>query len=198
MEDLEEVAAATVARLDGLVLAGGADIESSRYGAPPDATAQDPRPDRDGWELALARAAVAADLPLLGICRGMQVMAVAAGGSLVQHLPDVVGTTVHSPELGVFHTHDVSVVEDTRLADILGVEVQSVPTYHHQSVEPGSLASSPYRPSAWHTDGTLEAIEDPAGRFRVAVQWHPEAGADPRLFDGLVAACRTSASARQR
>jgi len=174
-------------RVDGLILAGGADIESSRYGAPPHATAQNPRPDRDSWELALARVSHAVDLPTLGICRGMQVMAVAAGGAVEQHLPDRVGTEAHCPVPGRYAAHSVTPVAGTRVSEILGAAPLDVPTYHHQGVLADSLEHTAYRFSAWHADGTPEAMEDPGSRFRIAVQWHPEAGADARLFRALVA-----------
>lgn len=181
---------ALLARLDAVVIAGGADVEPSRYAALPHPSVQAPRPDRDEFELAVARVSAELDMPLLGICRGMQVMAVAAGGSLEQHLPDRVGHTAHSPTLGVYASHHVSVVEGSYLAQVLGTDPLDVPTYHHQAVaeHPGYVAS------AWHEDGTVEAMEDPGVPFRVAVQWHPEAGTDGRLFDALVAA----ASGRRR
>lgn len=172
-------------RLDGLILTGGVDIEASRYGAEPHATAQERRPDRDSMEIALARRSQARDLPVLGICRGMQVMAVAAGGAIEQHLPDRTGGDEHSPLVGVFGSHPVRIDPESRLGGILG-DAADVPTYHHQAVSshPGFTAS------AWHPDGTVEAMEDPAARFRLAVQWHPEAGSDNRLFAALVAAAR--------
>lgn len=189
----DDLALAVLERLDGLVIAGGADVEAQRYGAPPHVTSQDPRPDRDAWELALARVSHHRRMPVLGICRGMQVMAVAAGASLEQHLPDVVGHEAHCPKPGSYSSHSVTPVEGSRLAAILGIEALDVSTYHHQAVRPQSLAGTPYEPSAWHADGTLEGMEDPASGFRVAVQWHPEAGADPRLFDALVASARQGA-----
>lgn len=173
-----------LARLDAVVISGGADVEPTRYAALPHPSVQDPRPDRDHFELSVARVTAELGIPLLGICRGMQVMAVAAGGSLEQHLPDRVGHTAHSPTLGVYASHHVSVLEGTRLAELLGTEELDVPTYHHQAVveHPG------YVVSAVHEDGTVEAMEDPSLPFRLAVQWHPEAGTDGRLFDALVAA----------
>lgn len=189
--DDDDTAREALSRVDGLVIAGGADIEASRYAASPHPTAQAPRRDRDAWEIALTRAAIDADLPLFGICRGMQVMAVAAGAGLVQHLPEVVGTDVHCPRPGEYTEHPVTITQDTALAGILGAGDLDVPTYHHQSVDPESLRHTAYRPTAWHADGTLEAMEDPEGAYRIAVQWHPEVGADPRLFDALVAACRS-------
>lgn len=175
-----------LARVDGLILAGGADVEASRYGAVPHPTSQSPRPDRDSWELALARVSHTVDLPTLGVCRGMQVMAVAAGGTLVQHLPDRVGHDGHLPVPGSYLPHPVRIVEGTRLAAILGPGEDKVPTYHHQGVEAESLRHTAYVIDAWHEDGTPEGMEDPAARFRLAVQWHPEAGEDDRLFRVLV------------
>ncbi len=176
-------AAELVAELDALVVAGGADVDPARYGQEPHAVLQAPRPDRDDLELALVAAAADADLPLLGICRGMQVMAVAAGGVLQQHLPDVVGHDGHSPAPARYGSHQVRTADGSVLRGVLGRQVV-VPTYHHQGVvsHPGYVAS------AWADDGVLEGIEAPAARFRVGVQWHPEAGSDPRLFEALVAA----------
>lgn len=188
----DDTAGEIVSRLDGLVIAGGADVDPRRYGAAElDPHVQDPRPDRDAMEIALARAAADADLPLLGICRGMQVMAVAAGGVLEQHVPDRVGHLDHSPGVAVYGHHEVATVAGTRLADLLG-EVTDVPSYHHQSV----LTHPGFEPSAWASDGTLEAMEDPAARFRLGVQWHPEVGDDPRLFEALAAAARERAESR--
>lgn len=184
----DDMADAVLSRLDALVIAGGADVEASRYGAPPHPTSQEPRPDRDAWELALARASGERGMPVLGICRGMQVMAVAAGAALVQHLPDVVGHDGHCPRPGEYASHHAQPVAGTRLAALLGTGELSVPTYHHQAVRPETLVGTGYVPSAWHADGTLEGMEDPASGFRLAVQWHPEAGDDTRLFDALVEA----------
>lgn len=186
----EAMAAEVLSRLDAVVIAGGADVQADRYGADPHPTSQSPRPDRDAWELALCRASADLDLPALGICRGMQVMAVAAGARLEQHVPDRVGHESHNPRPGEYASHHARPVEGSRLADLLGTEPLQVPTYHHQAVVPETLEGSGWVASAWHEDGTLEAMEDPSPTFRVAVQWHPEAGEDPRLFDALVAAAR--------
>ncbi|MHB1473024.1 MAG: gamma-glutamyl-gamma-aminobutyrate hydrolase family protein [Dermatophilaceae bacterium] len=179
-----EMARAVVSRLDGLILAGGVDVDPRRYAAHPHPSVQEARPDRDAFELALAAVTRQWDTPVLGICRGMQVMAVAAGGSLEQHVPDRVGHEDHSPAPGVYGSHSVRTVEGTAVSALLGREVV-IPSYHHQSVSshPG------YLPAAWAPDGTLEAMEHPASRFRLAVQWHPEAGQDTRLFDALIRAC---------
>jgi putative glutamine amidotransferase len=180
-----EMALAVVSRLDGLILAGGVDVEPQRYAARPHPSVQEARPDRDAFELALAAVTREWDTPVLGICRGMQVMAVAAGGKLEQHVPDRVGNDEHSPAPGVYGSHNVRTVDGTKVADLLGQQVV-IPSYHHQSVSshPG------YVPAAWAQDGTLEAMEHTESRFRLAVQWHPEAGQDARLFDGFILACR--------
>lgn len=185
----DRLVAGLLARLDGVIIAGGADVEPSRYAAVPDSRVQSPRPDRDTFELAVARVTAESRQPLLGICRGMQIMAVAAGGELEQHVPDRVGHEAHSPKPGVYASHHVTPVDGTLLAAILGNVALDVPTYHHQAVRthPGYVAA------AWHEDGTLEAMEDTAYPFRLAVQWHPEAGADGRLFTALVAACDVDA-----
>jgi len=185
------VAQELLARLDGVILAGGVDVAPELYADERHASVQASRPDRDTTELALARATAALDVPLLGICRGMQVMAVAAGGVLEQHLPDRVGHDLHSPAPATYGNHHVSTVPGTRLADILGAAAD-VPSYHHQSV----LTHPGYEPSAWAEDGTLEGMEDPSAAFRVAVQWHPEVGTDTRLFRALVEAARTYAAGR--
>jgi putative glutamine amidotransferase len=184
----DEEALAIVARLDGLVIAGGVDVAPELYAETRHPSVQASRPDRDATEIALARVTVGLDLPVLGICRGMQVMAVAAGGGLEQHVPDRVGHDDHSPGPSVYGSHVVETVAGTRVAAILGERVE-VPSYHHQSVlhHPGYVAS------AWAPDGTLEAMEVPGARFRLAVQWHPEIGTDPRLFDALVEAAASAA-----
>jgi putative glutamine amidotransferase len=181
----EDWAFEVLARVDGLILAGGVDVEPARYDADPHPSVQAPRRDRDAAELSLVGAAVESDLPLLGICRGMQVMAVAAGGTLEQHIPDRVGHSGHAPGRATYGSHQVRIEPSSRLGGILGDSIE-VPSYHHQSVvtHPG------YTPTAWDpSDGTLEAMEDAAAQFRLAVQWHPEVAEDPRLFEALVAAC---------
>lgn len=177
-------ARAVLQRLDGLILAGGVDIDPVRYGQDRHPSVQAARQDRDAAELSLATISAELDLPVLGICRGMQVMAVAAGGSVEQHIPDRVGHLGHAPAPATYGSHRVRIEDGSLLASLLGAEIE-VPSYHHQSVaeHPG------YRPTAWDPDdGTLEAMEDPAARFRLAVQWHPEVASDSRLFDALVTA----------
>jgi putative glutamine amidotransferase len=179
-----------VERLDGIVFAGGADLDPGVYGAEahPDTTGI--RPERDAGEIPLLKAALDRDLPVLGICRGMQLMSVVAGGTLVQHLPEVVGHDDHRPAPGVYGMHDVRLAPGSRLQGILGDTV-TVPSYHHQGLaSAGSLTVT-----GWAADESPEAVEDPDRRFAVGVLWHPEAGDDPRLFDALVTAARRSGAA---
>lgn len=179
----DPVAQALVDRLDALVVSGGADIAPGRYGAEPHERTTSWRDDRDAWEGALLRAADAVGLPTLGVCRGMQLMAVTAGGSLHQHAPEVVGHEGHDPGGDEFGTTTVSTAEGSLVATLVGERVE-VGCHHHQTVEshPGFTAT------AWASDGSLEAMERPGPRFCLAVQWHPEVGDDARLFEGLVAA----------
>jgi putative glutamine amidotransferase len=171
-------------RLDGLLLAGGADIDPERYGSPAHPRTVS-RPDRDAGELALLDAALRAGLPVLGVCRGMQLLAVAAGGSLHQHLPEVCGHERHQPAPGRYGHHPVTVVEGSALHAILG-PVAHVNSHHHQAVvDPGTLTVT-----ARAGDGVIEAVEDPARRFVVGVQWHPEELADLRLFEAFVDAAK--------
>ena len=192
-EDLVEGARAVVSRVQGLVISGGADVDPRRYGEHAGPHTKACREDRDAWELALLDAAEEGGLPTLGICRGMQVMAVEAGGQLEQHVPDRVGHDEHSPAPTVYGNHPVHTVAGTRVAQILGEEVD-VPSYHHQSV----LTHPGYVASAWADDGTLEAMEVPDAHFRLAVQWHPEVGTDPRLFEALVAAATSRSPGSSR
>jgi putative glutamine amidotransferase len=180
---VEAWAAAVVRRLDGLVLSGGVDVDPARYGAIPHPATASPRPDRDGWELALTAAALDARLPTLAICRGMQVLNVARGGTLVQHLPDVVGHDGHAPRPGERGVHVVRLDPASATGRLLGLEV-SVPTYHHQGL---AELGDGLLPVAWATDGTVEAVELTGHPELLAVQWHPEQGDDPRLFEHLLA-----------
>jgi putative glutamine amidotransferase len=175
-----------VRRLDGLIVAGGGDIDPARYGAEPHRKTGHIRKFRDEAEFALVAAALDAGLPFLGVCRGLQVLNVARGGTLHQHLPDVVGHTDHCPAPGRFGPLPVTPVPGTHLAKALGTDPVTVPHYHHQAVDrlaPGLTVA------ATAADGTIEAVEPVSGTFTVAVQWHPEAAEDGALFEALVAAC---------
>jgi putative glutamine amidotransferase len=172
-------------RLDAIVFAGGADIDPAAYDEEPHEKTTGTRPERDAGEFPLMRSALQRDLPLLGICRGMQLLSVLSGGSLVQHLPDVVRHDGHRPSPGVYGLHDVRLEAGSHIARILGEQV-SVPSYHHQGVaSAGSLKAT-----GWADDDALEAVEDPDRRFTLGVLWHPEAGEDLRLFEALVTAAR--------
>jgi putative glutamine amidotransferase len=174
-----------VSRLDGLIISGGPDVEPGRYGQQAGPQTTIVRPERDEAEIALFRAALAAGVPVLGICRGMQLMNVALGGTLIQHLPDVVRNDSHSPTPGTMAEHKVTVGPSgsrSRLAGIIGEGTHVVPTHHHQGIDrlgDGLVAT------AWAEDGTVEAAEL-GGVFAIGVQWHPEAGNDPAIFRALV------------
>ncbi len=182
-----EHAAAVVARIDALVVAGGADVDPDRYGADPHPRTGGTRPDRDAWELALLTAAARRDLPTLMVCRGMQLEAARVGGTLDQHTPDVVGHDGHAPAAGQYGDITVTTVAGSTVGEILGPR-REVRCHHHQSVRtfPGLVAS------AYAEDGTVEAFEHPDRPFWVGVQWHPETQADVGLLRALVAAARLS------
>jgi putative glutamine amidotransferase len=171
--------------LHGLVLAGGGDIDPSHYAAARDPHTGPPRSDRDHWELALVHAALERRLPVLAICRGLQVLNVALGGDIVQHVPDVVGHERHRPVVGRFDRHDVSLAAGSRLAELLG-ERTSVATYHHQAV--GRLGNG-LTATAWADDQLIEAVEHVTMPWVVGVQWHPEVYDGAALFRGFVDAC---------
>ena len=178
------ISAEVVARLDGLVLAGGADVDPARYDqeAGPQTTAT--RPERDASEIALLEAALGRDLPLLAICRGMQLLNVLLGGTLIQHVPDVPGAQAHQLGLGLFAEREVRTAPDSAIGALLGPAV-TVDCHHHQALDRLAAGTTA---SAWAEDGLVEAIEVTGHRFCLGVQWHPEAGDDRRLFAALVAA----------
>lgn len=172
----------TLAVLDGLLLSGGADIDPAVYGQEPHPETTGTRPDRDRGELALLEAALERDLPVLAVCRGSQLLNVARGGDLVQHLPEVVGDERHKHTPGAFADHEVEISPGSRLAGLVGVRA-AVKSHHHQGfgrVGEGLVGV------AWADDGTLEGLEDPGRRFALGVLWHPEEGRDAALFHALV------------
>ena len=176
----------TLDAVDGLIFSGGSDIDPDLYGADAHAETDGVVRERDDFELELMQAALARDLPVLAICRGSQVLNVALGGELEQHVPDRVGADTHKQTAGVFAVHDVAVVPETRLASILG-DRHDVKSHHHQGF--GELGTG-LRESARAPDGTVEALEDPTKRFTLGVLWHPEEGEDLALFEALVEAAR--------
>jgi gamma-glutamyl-gamma-aminobutyrate hydrolase PuuD len=182
VEGVEE----TLDALDGLVLSGGNDLDPESYGADAHQETDGTRPERDRAELALLEGALARDLPVLAVCRGFQVLNVARGGDLVQHLPEVVGTEQHREVKGVFSDHGVKIDDDSRLGSVLGGRAP-VKSHHHQGV--GRVGDGLVE-VAWADDGTIEGLEDPEQRFAVGVLWHPEAGEDQKLFEALVAEAR--------
>ena len=182
----------TLDAIDGLVFSGGSDLDPELYEAEPHPETSGVIRERDDFELELMRAALERDVPMLAICRGSQVLNVALGGDLEQHVPDRIGTDLHKEVNGVFADHDVDVLAGTRLASILD-DRQDVKSHHHQGF--GRLGSG-LREAARAPDGTVEALEDPARRFTVGVLWHPEAGEDTALFRALVTEAAEYRSAR--
>ena len=196
----EAEARETVAGLDGLVVSGGPDIDPARYGAALHPKTQRPVHARDSWDLAVTSSALSAGVPVLAICRGMQVLNVCRGGTLHQHVPDLVGHLRHNgPQTG-FGQHSVQVAEDSLLASILPAGAYfDVPTHHHQAVD---LLGDGLTAVAWEEDGLVEAVEGGPSElgglsgFVLGVQWHPEQGDDPRLFQALVGAAAERLAAR--
>jgi putative glutamine amidotransferase len=176
--------------VDGLILAGGRDIDPGAYGAERHALTDDPRTERDAFEIVLARRAMERDIPLLGICRGMQLMNVARGGTLVQDLPEHVGHEDHRRSIGTFdgNDHPVHLAEGSVAARAAGEVRHGTLSHHHQGID---RVGAGLRISGWADDDELpEALEDPELRFALGVQWHPEADPDSRVVAALVEAAR--------
>ena len=182
----------TLSALDGLVFPGGSDLEPELYGQEPHPETYGVVLERDRAELALLTGALERDLPVLAICRGSQVLNIARGGDLVQHLPEIVGHERHKEDPGVFGDHDVHIEAASRLGSLLGGHAP-IKSHHHQGF--GQLGEG-LREVAWAEDGTIEAIEDPERRFLLGVLWHPEAGEDKALFGALVDAARAYRESR--
>ena len=182
--------------LDGLIITGGRDMDPAAYGHQRHPATDEPvqaNRDRDAWEIALVRAAIRRGVPLLGICRGAQVMNVALGGTLHQHLPDVLGHTRHQQGNAVFSTSGVHTVPGTRLASVIG-DTSDVQCYHHQAID---RLGRGLTVSAQDSDGVVEAVEIPGDNFALAVQWHPEERLDDiRLFVAVVQAAARYATGR--
>ncbi|SEN95881.1 gamma-glutamyl-gamma-aminobutyrate hydrolase family protein [Cryobacterium sp. TMT1-3] len=183
--------------LDALVVTGGKDVDPARYGQAAHPQTDEPRPDRDAWEEVLLHQAIARELPFLGICRGAQMLNVALGGSLHQHLPDLVGDTTYQAGNGVFNVVDVAVEPESRLSELLGNQtlLPAVPVYHHQAID---RVAAGLRVTAATDAGIVQAVELTTVPFGMAVQWHPEQTPDDlRLFAGLISAARDFRAARQ-
>jgi putative glutamine amidotransferase len=173
--------------LDGLMMAGGADIDPASYGAQPHPETLDTVPERDRFEIALLRAAIERELPVLGICRGMQLINVAYGGTLLQHLPERFGHHEHLRVPGTFDgaDHDVDLVEGSLAARAAGETHHATKSHHHQGVD--RLGDGLRISGTSAMDGLPEAIEMPGQRFVLGVQWHPEADETSRVVGALVA-----------
>ena len=190
-----DAADAAIAGLDGLILTGGADVAPELYGAQRHPLTDPARVDRDAWELALFRAAERRRMPVLAICRGLQLVNVARGGTLQQHLPESLGTERYRLGGGVFADNAVQVSDDTALAGVLGAGEVRVHSYHHQGIDrlgEGLVAA------ARSDDGLVQAFVDTSAGHVVGIQWHPEENAeDRRLFADLVAQARAFAETRE-
>ncbi len=184
------IAEQVISRLDGLILTGGKDINPAAYGHQPHPATEEPAHERDAWEFALLDAALRRGVPVLGICRGPQVINVALGGTLHQHLPDVLGHSGHRVADATFASHTAHIAAGSRLNRLLGDSI-ATRCYHHQGIDQlgaGLIASA-------RSDGVIEGIESTGADFVVGVQWHPEETLeDLRLFTAFVEAARTYAT----
>ena len=181
-------------RVDALIVSGGADVDPASYGAEPHPETRGTWPERDAFEVALVRAAIERELPVLGVCRGMQILNVACGGTLVQHLPDVVGHDEHRHTPGAFGDHGVRVDLGSLAAAAAGAELVTVKSHHHQGVDRLGLGLIASGRSVG--DDVIEAIELPGGGFVLGVLWHPEEDVRDRVVGALVDAARTEVGAR--
>jgi putative glutamine amidotransferase len=179
---VEDAVEETLDALDGLILSGGADVGPETYGAAPHPETLSVQPERDRAELALLEGALARELPVLAICRGMQLLNILRGGDLHQHLPELVEHQGHRETPGVFSDHDVRIEPGSRIAELIGSSVP-VKSSHHQGLR---RVGEGLEVAGSAEDGSIEAIEDPARRFAIGVLWHPEEGEDKRLFEALV------------
>jgi putative glutamine amidotransferase len=171
-------------RLDALVLGGGADIDPESQGVEAHPETVGSNPDRDRFEIALARGALERGIPLLGICRGMEVLNVACGGTLDQHIPDRLGHQIHRPIPGSWAEHDVRLEPGSLAARAAGTEQLTVKSHHHQGVD---RVADDLRPTAWATDDeSVEAIESSDGAFALGVLWHPEEDPEDRVIPALI------------
>ncbi|MFK0240714.1 gamma-glutamyl-gamma-aminobutyrate hydrolase family protein [Microbacterium sp. NPDC090281] len=190
-----EAADAAIAGMDGLILSGGADVAPELYGEERHPLTDPARVDRDAWELALFRAAERRRIPVLAICRGLQLVNVARGGTLQQHLPESLGTERYRLGGGVFAENDIEVADDTALAGVLGAGDVRVHSYHHQGID---RLGEGLVVAARSEDGLVQAFVDTSAGHVVGIQWHPEENAeDRRLFADLVSQARAFAARRK-
>lgn len=176
-------------RLDGVLLGGGADVDPATYGARPDPRTEGTSPARDRFEVGLAWRAFERDLPVLGVCRGMQVLNVAMGGTLVQHLPDALGHEHHRPSPGAFVEHEVRLEPGSLAARATRAERLTVKSHHHQGPD---ILGEDLVATGWALpDGSVEAVEAPGRRFALGVLWHPEQDEGSRVVGAFVDAART-------
>ncbi|MFC6080463.1 gamma-glutamyl-gamma-aminobutyrate hydrolase family protein [Sphaerisporangium aureirubrum] len=180
----DEQDAGVIDRLDGLLLPGGPDVDPVYFGQRRHPETDRPSADRDSAELLLLRAALERDLPVLGVCRGLQLLAIVYGGTLHQHLPDLLGHKGHCPREGVLGEHAVRFAEHSLARAVYGPRAV-VNSHHHQGVTHGGAL----RVTGHSDDGLAEAVEDPAKQFVLGVQWHPELSEDEHLFAAFVASC---------
>jgi gamma-glutamyl-gamma-aminobutyrate hydrolase PuuD len=180
--------ASLIEKIDGLVIAGGRDVDPALYDEPAHEQTDVPDHRRDRFELLMTRAAIEADLPFLAICRGMHILNVARGGTLIQHLPDRLGSESHKPDPVKLTIHDVEISAASKLGRVLGATAQ-VPAAHHQGVD---RLGTGLLTVAWTPDQVVEAVELQGHRFGIGVQWHPEESDDARVFEALVAAAKTA------
>jgi len=182
----EDAIEETLAALDGIIFSGGNDLDPALYEADPHPETDAVQEERDRGEMALLTAALERDMPVLAVCRGSQVLNVARGGDLVQHLPDSLGQDEHRPVRGEWAEHSVRLEPESRVGSVLGGQTP-VKSHHHQGY--GRIGEG-LRVTGWAEDGTIEALEDPSKRFAVGVLWHPEEGEDVALFEALVEEAR--------
>jgi putative glutamine amidotransferase len=183
-------------RIDGLVMAGGSDIDPASYGADPHPTVGTTWPERDAFEIALARAALERDMPFLGVCRGMQLLNVALGGGIEQHLPDRIGHEEHRHTPGTFADHQVRLADGSLAARVIGHPSEGVKSHHHQGIDglgDGLVATG------WSEEDNdvVEAIEVPQRRFALGVLWHPEEDEQSQVLKALVDEARSRIADRE-
>lgn len=180
--------------IDAVLLAGGADVDPAGYGADPHPETNNTRPERDAFEMTLTRMALDREMPVLGVCRGMHMLNVALGGTLVQHLPDVLGHNEHRHTPGSFSDHDVRLQPGSLAARAIGAERTSVKSHHHQGLDrlgEGVIATGWSEP-----DEVVEAIELEGHTYALGVLWHPEEDERSRVIGSLVAAATAPVEAR--